>query len=438
MVSCIEGDDFSDVLLSDDAELLTFGLSNDSIPELANVVFTIDQRTGLIYNHDSMTYNTSIDTVVTVSYTNTSNVTNVLLILPAGDSIRWIASGDTLNVSNPFYFKVYSQDGSKTKIYKGQVNIHQVDPDSIQYIQITENEPFLNNENFKALNFKGTYYIYTRKNEAVYLYESIDAKVWTEMGQGFIPNDLVISGIQAGESTIYGYTESGDFYISEDAFQWNKINTEYRIRSILGFLPESPVHKSGLSLIAEKENEYVFAFFTHDSNKPSEWRYGSEKIADNFPVSGFSVINYAEEEVQCLTVIGGISNSKTPLNTVWALKDSLHWTKISEDRFPESQNNKIPKIEGANAFLYDNEFYLVNGRLDDASYNNKVYYSTNRGFSWKVKPDKCLPPSNYILRKNASLIMDNKGVVFYIIGGQENTILTDIWHVFLNKKTFAE
>ncbi|MDR2086853.1 MAG: DUF6242 domain-containing protein, partial [Dysgonamonadaceae bacterium] len=118
----------------DDAELLSFKLSHDSIPELRTVVFTIDQEKGLIYNKDSMTYQTVIDRVVTVTYTNSMNIPNVLLVNAENDSIRWIAAGgDTLDVSKPFYFRVYSYNSSKTKLYAGQVNIHQVDPDSVQY-----------------------------------------------------------------------------------------------------------------------------------------------------------------------------------------------------------------------------------------------------------------------------------------------------------------
>jgi hypothetical protein len=127
--------------------------------------------------------------------------------------------------------------------------------------------------------------------------------------------------------------------------------------------------------------------------------------------------------------VGGITASGK-LNTVWSTENGLYWSERSV------QEGRFPLLEGANAFLYNNEFYLLNGKLPDGTYNKKVYFSIDGGTSWKEKPAKYQPLENYPFRQNASLVVDKDGKYFYIIGGESGTILTDIWQAFLNKKTF--
>ena len=58
--SCLGSDD-TQYELSKDCQILSFSLSNDSIPGLKDVVFTIDQVDGKIFNIDSMPYGTKLD-----------------------------------------------------------------------------------------------------------------------------------------------------------------------------------------------------------------------------------------------------------------------------------------------------------------------------------------------------------------------------------------
>ena len=58
--SCLGSDD-TQYELSKDCQILSFSLSNDSIPGLKDVVFTIDQVEGKIFNIDSMPYGTKLD-----------------------------------------------------------------------------------------------------------------------------------------------------------------------------------------------------------------------------------------------------------------------------------------------------------------------------------------------------------------------------------------
>jgi hypothetical protein len=171
MASCLGGNDTSqDTYPMTDAELLSFSLTSDSVPLLANVTFSIDQQKNLIYNYDSIAYQTTIIDSVIVTYTSASGsgVNNVLNIT-GGDSI-WVKSGDSLNVSKPLTLKVYALDGKTTKIYTMQLNIHQVDPDSAQYHQINTGLPFLESGDTKTVTFNNQFLNYSRNNNQIQLY----------------------------------------------------------------------------------------------------------------------------------------------------------------------------------------------------------------------------------------------------------------------------
>ncbi|MDR2692460.1 MAG: DUF6242 domain-containing protein, partial [Dysgonamonadaceae bacterium] len=78
LVSCLGSNEYDEIPYTEDAEILSLSLSNDSVSTLANVVFSIDQNRNLIYNHDSMAYGTEIKYKAIVTYTSASGGSNVL------------------------------------------------------------------------------------------------------------------------------------------------------------------------------------------------------------------------------------------------------------------------------------------------------------------------------------------------------------------------
>ncbi|MDR1436534.1 MAG: DUF6242 domain-containing protein [Candidatus Symbiothrix sp.] len=424
MVSCLGGEDTIETIYPDDAEILTFSLSHDSISELAQTAFSIDQTNNLIYNYDSMAYLTDIYEPVIVNYTNSTGITNVLRVNENGDSIRWIASGDSLDFSQSVFLKVFSiRDTSKTKTYQVQLNIHQVDPDSLRYAQIKKKEPVLDGKQIKTIGFNGKYYLYVKENSSISTYQSEDIVNWQKMTVTGLPDDVAVSNIQSGESGIYACTENGDFYIAYDPGSWHKQDVGHPVKAVLGFKQEGQIHDAGLSLILEINGKNVFAF----TSDLQQWNI-NEDLPDDFPLSGFTAIPDSIHGEPKLTLAGGIS-ALGESNAVWATENGYYWSK----------RGALPDITGANVFLYDDEIYLLNGKAADGTYNTKIYFSQDGGSSWQEKPEKYRPDGNYTFRHDAAFVVDKNGKYFYIIGGQnETTVLTDIWQVFLNKKLFAK
>lgn len=427
--ACLGGDDddpFFDDINYTDAQILTLSLAHDSFPTLKSVVFSVDQRLGLIYNKDSMDYGTDINEKVVITYTSGSGANNLLNITD-GDS-TWIAQEDSIDVSKALKFKSFSIDGTQTQTYLFNLNIHKVDPDSMQYKRLGSSLSFLAQKENKTLYFNELFYAFSSNNVSVTLHTSSDAVNWQEKTLNGLPGSVVVSAMMASDYGLYANTQEGDFYISYDGTDWNKINLEYPIQTFLGYLPKGPINTEGLSFIVRKEEKSVFAF----TNDLLTFSYG-EVVPDNFPVTEFSTIEfpYKSEQMPKIYHIGGKTASGTVKNTLWFSTDGLTWANMTDDRYLP-----LPALAGANAFVYDDKICVMNGQMASGAYNDSYYYSKDNGFTWLTAPDKYKSPTNYMKRKNASLIVDAKGRYVYIFGGENSTSVSDVWQMFLNGRTF--
>lgn len=430
MASCLGNNNYDEIYSITDAELLSFSLSSDSVPDLANVVFSIDQREeiGLIYNYDSMAYQTKIEDKVMVTYTSGTGTDNVLNIT-GGDSI-WVKSGDSIDISQPLTLKVFALNGTTVKLYNVRLNIHQVDPDSMQYSQTASELPFLQTDDTKTVIFNDRFLTYSKIGNEIQLYTSSDAKNWVREAVSGLPANAVIRGIQSNKNQLFVYTDEGELYVRSNPAvdQWELVNkpASIKVKSILGYLNAGAKQSEGLSMVIETGGINTFAF-TEDF---TQWEYDSiTPIPDNFPLYDFSNYSYEVMYSQRISIFGGISLNGVVQNAVWSTENGRYWAKLSDDI------NVFPPLEGANVFYYNNEFWLINGKSDD-DYNKKIYYSIDGGVTWQIKPEKCQLPEDYTGRYNASLVTDKENKYFYIIGGKQVSVLSDVWKGLLNKMEF--
>lgn len=408
-----------------DAELVSFSITHDSIPELVTAKFTIDQVLCTIYNHDSLAYGTQLagKGKATVTYTSGANISN-LLLLEDNDS-TWISSGDLLDITQPLKFRVYAYNGTTRKDYSFQVNIHQVDPDSVQYKQIASELSFVDSGENKSIYFNSTFYFYVKNNDVISLYSSDNAVDWTEEILTGLPDEVVVDNIVSYDSGILSHTENGDLYLSFDAVYWSKITIDYPVTSILGYLKGASPQGGGVCLVVNKDNNPTFAF----SSDLLEWSYG-EVIPEAFPLNGFSAVNQELVYIPRLTLLGGRDVQDEILNTVWSTLDGLYWAKVSDDRF-----SKLPNFTDGNVFIYNGKLCLINGYLGDDKYNTEFYISENNGYTWTIQESKYKSPA-YGGRSGASLIVDDKGEYFYILGGDKAPAWSEVWKVFQNRAIF--
>ena len=63
VTSCIDKGNTSSTIISDEAVITNFYLYSDSIKEIDDYKFTIDNDSMLIYNYDSISYGTEVDSL---------------------------------------------------------------------------------------------------------------------------------------------------------------------------------------------------------------------------------------------------------------------------------------------------------------------------------------------------------------------------------------
>jgi hypothetical protein len=459
MASCLGNNTTQDTYPITDAELVSFSLTNDSIAGLSSVVFTIDQRAGLIYNNDSMAYRTALLDSVSVNYTSGYGNANNVLNITNGDSI-WVKSGDSINIRQPLTFKVYALDGQTTKVYTVKLNIHQVEPDSLQLFPVVSELPFLQTGETKTVTLNNRFFNYSKTNNQIQLHTSSDAVNWVEETVSGLPANIVVKCIQSNGNQLFAYTDDGELYRDSIGNQWALVNkpASIKVKSILGYLNAGLDfdQTGGLCLIIETNGINTFAF----TNDFIQWDYNSAVPApDNFPLSDFSTYSYQLMFAHRVTVFGGTSAKGTVQNAVWSTTDGHYWAKLTTDGV-----NVFPAMEGANVFYYNDEFWFINGKSGN-DFNKEVYSSIDGGITWQPKSIfacstcgtilyrwvyKCPEcgewntykrvnlqlPDDYPGRYNASVVTDKDNKHFYIIGGKQTTVLPDIWNGYLNKMEF--
>lgn len=427
--SCLGSTEYEEIPYTEDAEILSFSLSNDSIPALADVVFSIDQNNSLIYNPDSMAYQTEIKYKVIVTYTSAAGESNVRNITDSDST--WVVSGDSIDVTKPLRLKSFALGGNTTKIYTFRLNIHQIDPDSVQYHQVASNQDFLQSGEIQSILFKDKFHTFIKDNGGeIKLYSSLNAVDWAETSLQGLPANTIVSGIKSNGEKLFACTADGDYYESTDADKWAKIALDYPVVSILGFLKLSegqPLLKEGLSLIVEKDGQNVFAFLSDTISIGGI-------VPAGFPVSDFASFNNERLKLGYLTLAGGLSLTGNILNKVWSTGNGLYWAELTNT----DTDNVFPPLRGANVIDYNGEYWLLNGKLDDGSYNSEVYFSRDGGTTWTLKPEKCRVPDNYTKRCGAAAVVDGRGIYFYILGGKSEgeEFLPEIWKGYLNRRTF--
>ena len=401
-----------------------------------------------IYNHDSLPYLSALRPRVKVSFTTGLSASN-LMTMVAGDSV-WVKTGDSLDISNALSsgmrLKVFASDGHTNKEYTFKINIHQIDPDSMRY-ELTGVEDFLLQGDNKTVKFKGQYYTYVKSvlppssgiGEVISVYKSSDLKNWESVPVN-LPANMVIEGIQAAEYGLCAYTETGELFVSYDAIDWEEVSSkyadwmDYKVLSILGYLPASATQDEGLAVVLEKDQMRIFAFlpglFSTDEMVRKIVEGGA--VSSDFPLSGFSTINRKSLTVNEIMLVGGRSSIEVNATPVWITENGYYWVNLSNN-----SQGTLPPIEGGNAFVYNNELYFMGGQTLAGSYNREIYSSAN-GLVWKTKESKAQTPKEFKLRKNASVVVDDEGVYFYILGGQNESPLADIWKAVVNAQTFRK
>jgi hypothetical protein len=429
MASCLGNDDIDTAEIKD-AQISSFVLSHDSITDLENVKFTIDQVNGHIFNMDSLPFGTQVNKIVcTLAYR--TGVSGVKVVQEAvGDTTIWWNGTDSLDFSKPVKFTAQAYDGVTTKTYTAWVNIHQVIPDLMVWERYSSRMTgtIADKQKIVAYPYEGAdaylMYVKTTGNRLYYSLATEARNEWKELPLSGLPETVDISRITLYENTLYA---SGDglFYQSGDGLNWVKVENTPVVKTILGVVKEGRNAPSQLATIVESENAYFFA----GMNKEKQWETG-DLVPGNFPVSGFGDISYYRMDKEYLTVVAGEDKDGKLLNTTWTTGNALSWAYFSGE-----QENFFEKKAGVMLALYDDNFYLAGGINAEGKASKDIHVSMDNGITWSPADSLKAFPSEYIARGYASIHVDaNKNM--FIFGGKTSKdakTLDEIWRGRINR-----
>lgn len=444
MLSSCLGSDDNNYELSRDCQILSFSLSSDSIPELKSVVFTIDQVTGRIFNADSMPFGTVLDEKVICNVKLASTVIGCQVLQEAvGDTIAWNLE-DSLDFSKPVKFINTLWDGQTTKAYLAQLNIHQVQPDSMVWALFSENilGEAVKEEKVIVRESDGPeyYYMYTQPangNQGYQLHRSnvLDGKNWTKLEVTGLPaGEVRLSQITEYENKLYAVTVKGALYQSADGQSWSAVANAPVIKALLGSIIVNDdfngagKQPSALATVIEKDGSLIYAAM----NKSMAWTEGTF-LNTGFPISGFGCVSYNSMFRARLMLVAGKDKDNKLTNMSWSTENGLVWAMLSDE-----EASPFDKQEGVSVAQYDDKFFMVSGINEVGKASSDMFVSLDNGVSWEPSDSLQVLPADFKPRGFTSIYVDAQDYM-YIFGGKEtnnSNVFDQIWRGRINRLGF--
>ncbi|MDR0750517.1 MAG: DUF5018 domain-containing protein [Tannerellaceae bacterium] len=435
MTSCLGSDDNASTTTLRDAQIATFSLTNDSVPGLNKVKFTISQLDGLILNMDSMPYGTEVGQVL-CNITFVSYAINAAITPEAqpDTTFSWVET-DSVNLSKPIKIVVTAADGVTKKTYRAQLNIHQVNPDSLSWERYADSPVPGTIREQKVITYsynnEDAYFMYAGTSGDYKLYCSpvADARRWEELPlSGLSGDDKLISQLTVFGSSVYIPSESGALYSSQDGVHWELAGNTPSVRYLLGALSEGRNQRPVLAAIVEDNGLLSFACM----NENGEWTTG-ENVHSKFPLTNFASYSYINMYHAYIILVGGRNRENQLTNTTWGTMNGKDWALLTNEG-----TGYFEEREGLMLTRYDEKFFLTGGMNAEGKASKELYTSIDQGVTWALQDSLVIFPDAYNARGFASVQVDKDNYML-IFGGKtsNNTYqLNEIWRGRINRLGF--
>lgn len=406
------------------ANIQHFGF--DSITKIADYIFYVDNFAGLIYNIDSLPYQTRVDSMIPSIVFFSSNG-NILI----NDTLHWEV-GDVLDFSRPLSLTNTSEDGKHQKTYQIKVNVHQLNPDSMVMDVLSSefptiavrNKTILYNDMFKAFFAPDTGSVISYTSTDQGLSWSADAPV------SGLNDTILIQSLTEFKGQYYLLGKQGKLYYSSDLNQWSGSADSTKVVSLFGklegrkFLSEDVL----VGIIADNNGDLRFARFEGEF---AGWESGTV-IPENFPLREYAYTKYkTATDVPYISLLGGINALESLNSDSWSTMDGLYWIKV---------NNKPLLIEprqGASLFHYDDKMFYYGGLNSQGLGDSTLYVSENNGMTWSAA-DTILQFYGITEGLAYQHVFVEEDKYIWIFGGESGNISNKVWKGNIHRKLFPE
>lgn len=440
VVSCNDDNTttYTEVTPSKNALINSFSVSGtprdalDSItyPVLESTKFAIDHINGLIYNPDSLAYGTRLGKFkATISLADAA----AKIDLDYGDTIyTWnSAEGDSIDFSKNLTLKVVPQAGSGfVKSYTVRFNIHQYDPDTLNWTRVAS-LPVAANIPLKAIALDDNIVVYALEGNKINAYmSSLDNVSWS-VSSTVLPSDLRLANITVFKDNIFAVARDGSTYkaSTSNPTSWEVVSNGFKMHNLLGILPAT-VEADDQLLVAVNDNEQYKLGKTKDMSNISfvEEIVGFSDallpVDEKFPSHDFSSstnydrINLVENY---LVVSGGVDFKGNNIADVWLINVNKNNVLEMSPLYYGITHRPFDVANDFKTFVYDEKLYAATG---------DILYTSKWGIKWEEAPQKQMFASGIKTAKNQSIVIDSKNYV-WIVGAKDQA--GRVWKGRLNR-----
>ncbi|MDR1591274.1 MAG: DUF6242 domain-containing protein [Prevotellaceae bacterium] len=411
-VSCLNTEETG---ISSNPNIITFSLANAGQGTFGTQTFTIDNTNNVIYNVDSLPYQSQLDSVIVTV------VGESLSAVIINDSIVF-TTNDTLNLSELVTIQTVAQDGETVKTYSLDLRIHQIDP----YLYIWTG---INSQVYtgavtveKLVHFNGELLLFVDEgNDHIALHRSADGITWTASTVSGLPAAFDIRYIVKFSEQLIAL-HNNVAYFSTDGQTWNTRPASGVAVSNLLFAMNDKLYALGGSgsalFVAEADSTLAFT--------------GIGELPSPFPITGAGIyVGTSQSGVPRVFVVGGKDGNGALLNTVWSSENGRYWANLASNGVPFTPR------EGVAVVQYDSLLMLFGGRDASGLANDIQWVSRSFGITWTLPQDKETISSLFVPRYDAQIAVNEEKYTIFIVSGRTSVgFIKDVWRGRKNEKLF--
>lgn len=406
----------------------------------ADYLMTINQRTGIIENRDSLPYGSQLSRVLATITFNGS-----ILKYRTQNSSDWSIynSVDSLDLTETLLLQLTSNDNNSTRDYTLKVNVHQQEGDSLYWKQcedentdqlggVTDMKAFVQDSKLKVL---------AQKTAGIVLLErsGINATGSWEEFTTDLPAEADLQTLCLQEGTSYISTADGKILSSNDNKTWTQTGSTYT--TPLTLFEKTENYFYAISVKETGSNTTICKLLR--STDAATWEEDKlDSDAAFLPTHGIRALTVQQANGNTRIVMVGQKNSEAGEE---GHNNALVWTKIWNEGekeadtewlfFPLSPDNDIPcpRLAYLNLLSYDNKCIAFGGASTDGTHKalDAMYISPDYGITWRPDKELHMPFELKGTENCITSTVDENNFIWIITNAQ-------VWRGRLNRLGFVQ
>lgn len=404
--------------------------ANDSIlANLDSVLFSIDLKTGVIFNADSLPKGTDVSRLIaSITFANTMTKAELTFVKDEEEEImvNYLANpDDSIDFTHPVTLDVTAENGVNSFTYQIRVNVHKQEPDTLIWDQLATSplpsiysdpvaqKTVYRNETVYSLieEYNGSYTLSScsQLNEAEWNKKSLNID--------FLPS---LESFTATPDAFWILGNDNLLYSSPDGEYWMSTGEEWL--SILGG------YESSVLGIKWSEGRFLHTKY------PREEGFTETPVEEGFPLYNSTSLGIVETEwyPRPLAITAcGVTEEGAFSSAVWAY-DGVTWGIINKNYLPSLEKPMMARyvVYRDTPYIFSKRmldvWLLFGGVEEDGEMNRKVYMSYDNGVNWSLAPEKMQFPESMPYLRGADVI---------VAGYDLSADLQDAWTPQVSTKT---